>query len=266
LIRQPEGPPMTPLTRRLSLLAAAAAVAIGLALPAEAQITGKQKGEIEAIIKEYLLKNPEVLRDALNELEKRQRDAETKAQKKALDEQKEALFNDPRAIVVGNPKGDVTIVEFFDYNCGYCKRSIADLDKLITADPKLRIVLKDFPILGPDSVAASRIAVAAQAQLPPEKYWDFHRRLMLETKGRIGKDAAIAVAKSFGLDVKKLEADADSEAVEGRVRQIMDIADALGINGTPAFVIGDRVIAGAVGVTPMAQAIASARKCGKAEC
>ena len=251
---------------RTLALGALAGLAVAFATPAAAQFSDKQKDEIGAIVRDYLLKNPEVLRDALQELEKRQRDAEAVAQRKALEDQKQALFHDPEAIVVGNPNGDVTMVEFFDYNCGYCKRAFGDLDKLAASDPKLRIVLKDFPILGPDSVAASRIAVAARAQLTPEKYWEFHKRLMVETKGRVGKDAALALAKSFGLDLKKLEADADGPAVEARIRQVMDIADALGINGTPAFVIGDKVIPGAVGLGPMVKAVAEVRKCGKAEC
>jgi protein-disulfide isomerase len=258
---------MIPFARSLLLATLALLSAVFVAVgPAAADVKPADKAEIEKIIREYLLKNPEVLRDALNELERRQRDAEALAQKKALEEQKAALFDDPQAIVVGNPKGDVTIVEFFDYNCGYCKRSLADLDKMIAADPKLRIILKDFPILGPDSVAASRIAVALRKQASGDKYWEYHRRLLTETKGRVNADAAFALAASMGFDIGRLKSDAESGEAEAALRQVMDVADALGINGTPAFVIGDQVISGAVGIAPMSKAVASVRQCGKAIC
>jgi protein-disulfide isomerase len=257
-----------PAPSRLARFAAAAALiaAASFAPPAAAQdFSAKQKAEIERMIKDYLMRNPEVVRDAMLELEKRQREAEQLAQKKAVAEQKEALFNDPSAIVVGNPKGNVTLVEFFDYNCGYCKRSLDDVDALLKDDPNLRVIIKDFPILGPDSVEASRVAVAAKAQLTPARYWEFHRKLMA-ARGRVGKDKALEIAGEMGLDLARLQAEAGSDNVAQTIRRAVDLADSLGINGTPAFIIGDDVIAGAVGVNPMRRAIAAVRQCGKAVC
>ncbi|MGL4495463.1 MAG: DsbA family protein, partial [Beijerinckiaceae bacterium] len=181
-----------------------------------------QKAEVETTIREYLLKNPEVLRDALVELENRQRLAEKKQQADALQSQKAALYDDPAAIIVGNPKGDVTLVEFFDYNCGYCKRAVADLQTLVKTDPKLRVVLKDFPILGPESVEASRIAVAVKKALPAEKALDYHVRLM-ESKGRIGKDRALEVAKEMGLDPARIQKESEGAAVQERLQKTMQI-------------------------------------------
>jgi protein-disulfide isomerase len=257
---------------RLTHPIAALAFAAGLttAVVAVAQTPAQsfnpaQKQAIESIIKEYLLKNPEILREALVELETRQRDAERVAQKKALEEQQAALVSDKGSIVVGNPSGDVTLVEFFDYNCGYCKKSLADMQALLKSDPKLKVVLRDFPILGPDSIEASKIAMAVKQHLKGDKYFDYHVRLM-SSRGRAGKDRALEVAKEMGLDTAKLASEADSQPVTQGIQLTMQIAEALAINGTPAFILGDEVIAGAVGEEPMRRAIQSVRKCGKAAC
>lgn len=263
--------PMTAIPFRTRLLrkalpAMTLAAALALPVAASAQtMTPALKKEVEATIKEYLLKNPEVLRDAIIELENRQRMAEKDAQAKALQTQKAALFEDPNAIIVGNPKGDVTLVEFFDYNCGYCKKAVTDLQSLIKSDPKLKVVLKDFPILGPDSLEASKIAVAVKQSLPADKYLDFHVRLM-ESKGRVGKDRALEVAKEMGLDPAKLTTVSDSPDVQARLQNAMQIAESLSISGTPAFIIGDDIIPGAIGADPLRGAINSVRQCGKARC
>ncbi len=256
-----------PFARRFAALAFAA----GLLLPGAAvaqtapAFNPAQKQAIEAIIKDYLLKNPEILREALVELETRQRDAERMAQKKALEEQRAALVSDAGSIVVGNPNGDVTLVEFFDYNCGYCKRSLADLQNLVKSDPKLKVVLRDFPILGPDSVEAAKIAMAVKQHLKGDKYLEFHAKLM-STRGRAGKDRALDVAKEMGLDPAKMAAEAEAPPVAAGIQLTMQIAEALAINGTPAFVLGDEVIAGAVGEEPLRSSIKSMRQCGKANC
>lgn len=243
------------------------------ALPALAQTSSPpaqsfspaQRQAIEAIIKDYLLRNPEILREALVELETRQRDAEKMAQKKALEEQRAALASEPGSIVVGNPQGDVTLVEFFDYNCGYCKKSLADMQSLVKNDPKLKVVLRDFPILGPDSVEASKIAMAVKQHLKGDKYFEFHVKLM-STRGRAGKDRALEVAKEMGLDPVKIAAESEAPFVAAGIQATMQIAEALTINGTPAFIIGDEVVAGAVGEGPMRESIKAVRQCGKAQC
>ncbi|MBN9061230.1 MAG: disulfide bond formation protein DsbA [Rhizobiales bacterium 65-9] len=253
----------------IALSAAALGTAPALAQQAQSSpaqgFNATQKLAIEAIIKEYLMRNPEILRDALMELESRQRDAEKVAQKQALEEQRAALLSDQGSIVVGNPQGDVTLIEFFDYNCGYCKKSLADMQSLVKNDPKLRVVLRDFPILGPDSVEASKIATVVKQHLKGDKYFDFHVKLM-STRGRAGKERALEAAKEAGLDPVKIAAEAESPAVVAGIQRTLQIAEALSINGTPAFIIGDEVIAGAVGEGPMKDAIKSVRQCGKAQC
>ena len=253
---------------RLAHLAAGLCLAVALItpLPLQAQtFTDGQKDQIRSIIRDYLLQNPEVLQEAMVELEKKQKDAEKAAQTAAMKDFSGALVNSPRNIVVGNPQGDVTLVEFFDYNCGYCKRAAADLRDMMKSDLKLRVVLRDFPVLGPESVEASLVAIAAKNQIKPDKYWEFHQKL-LDGRGRVGKEKAIAVAKEFGADAAKLEKDMQSPEVRAALEETMRIGDALKLQGTPAFIVGDEIIFGAVGEGPLKAAIASVRKCGKAAC
>ena len=150
---------------------------LGAAAAPAQPISGAQRGEIERIIRDYLLKNPEVLQEAISELEKRQAKAEAEKHKAAVKDNAEALFNSPRHVVVGNPKGDVTFVEFFDYNCGYCKRALEDMMVLMKADPNLKVVLKEFPVLGPGSQEAARVGVAVRMQdKTGKKYLEFHQQ------------------------------------------------------------------------------------------
>jgi len=232
---------------------------------ADESFSTQQKTDLGLIIKDYLMKNPEVIRDAMAELERRDQIAAVEQQKKTLASVSDTLFKSERGIVLGNPKGDVTLVEFFDYNCGYCKRSMADLQALLKDDPKLRIVLRDFPVLGPESVEASMVAVAVANQLKGGDYLAYHSKLM-ESKGRIGKERAVQVAKELGVDMAKLDQDISSKQTRLALEETMRIADDLKIQGTPAFVIGDEVVFGAVGRDPLAKAIESVRTCGKAVC
>ena len=231
----------------------------------EALLSDARKAEIGEIVKSYLLSHPEVIQDALNELEKRQRDAEANAQKTALASIGPDLIKAENGIVLGNPSGDVTLVEFFDYNCGYCKKSLSDIMTLMKDDPKLRVILRDFPVLGPDSIEASKVALAVRAQLSGSKYMEFHQKI-LESRGRVGKDRALQVAQELGADMAKLQKDLDSTEVRRLIEGTMRAADALRIGGTPAFVVGDGVIVGAVGHDPLADAVKSMRTCGKAIC
>jgi protein-disulfide isomerase len=250
----------------LSTAALAALLAIAPVVAAEkSPFDDKQKAEIGAIVKDYLLKNPEVIQEALTELDRRQKEAEKTALKSAIGQMSDKLLNSPRNIVVGNPQGDVTMVEFFDYNCAYCKKSLVDIRELIKADPKLRVVIRDFPVLGPDSVEASMVAVAVKNQLSGDKYFEFHQKL-LESKGRVGKERAIAVAKDVGADPAKLAKDLENPEIRATLEETMRVADALKLQGTPAFVVGDDVIFGAVGLEPLQNSVASVRQCGKATC
>jgi protein-disulfide isomerase len=254
----------------LSSLGALALVgAIAAAPAAQAQsasvFNDQQKQAIGEIVKDYLLKNPEILTEVMTELEKRQTEAQRVAQAAALKETRETLLNAPHSFVAGNPKGDVTLVEFFDYNCGYCKRALSDVRTLVKADPKLRVVLKDFPVLGPDSVEASRVALAVKNQLQGDKLFDYHVKV-LETRGRVNGERAMAVAKEMGVDMARLQKDMDNPAIRDALQENVSLGDKLGLSGTPAFIVGDEVIAGAVGLDPLKQVVAGVRECGKATC
>jgi protein-disulfide isomerase len=222
------------------------------------------KAEVRTIIREYLIENPEVIREAIEALETRQKEAEAKSRAVALEEKKTAIYDSKHQVELGNRQGDVTLVEFFDYNCGYCKRALEDMNVLLGRDPKLRVVLKEFPVLGQGSADAAAIAVAVNMQAP-QSYLEFHRRL-LGVRGAIGKDQALAVAKQLGLDIARLEKDAASPEAKANLGEVYEIARALGLNGTPSYIIGDEIVPGAIGAEELAQRIASVRQCGKTTC
>ena len=240
-------------------------LAVGPAMAQSAAFSEQQRQAIGEIVKDYLLKNPEVLTEVIAELEKRQAEAQRVAQAGALKETRQTLLNAPHSFVVGNPSGDVTLVEFFDYNCGYCKQALADMRMLLKADPNLRVVLKDFPVLGPDSVEASRVALAAGKQLQGERLFDYHVKLM-DNRGRVNGERALSVAKDLGLDMARLQKDMQGQDVQAALQENMGLADKLSLSGTPAFIIGDQVIPGAVGLAPLKQVVANVRQCGKASC
>jgi protein-disulfide isomerase len=249
----------------LRLAAAAALLALGgLAVQAQG-FSDAQRGDIERIIREYLIKNPEVLQEAISELEKRQASADAEKHKVAVKDNAETLFNSARHVVVGNPQGDVTFVEFFDYNCGYCKRALEDMTALMKSDPKLKVVLKEFPVLGPASVEAARVAVAVRMQdKTGKKYLEFHQKL-LTGRGQVDRARAIAVAKEVGLDTARIERDMASEEARVSIEESFKLAEKLGLNGTPSYVIGNDVVVGAVGLATLREKVNAAR-CGKATC
>jgi protein-disulfide isomerase len=251
--------------RTLRLIALAAAGFIALPALAQTPAPTLPRAEIEGIVRDYLLKNPEVLQEAMAELERRQQESQKQAQAAALKDSREALLNSRHGVSIGNPAGDVTMVEFFDYNCGFCKRALGDLRTLIKADPKLRIVLKDFPVLGPDSVEASRVALAAKQQLKGDKLFEYHAKV-LESRGRVNGERAMAVAKEMGLDMARLQRDMGGEEVAAAIAENASLGDKLGLSGTPAYVIGDEIVPGAVGAEPLRKTIAGVRQCGKAAC
>ena len=255
------------MTSLLRLFAASTVLLlVVLLLPAAAQsISPDQRKEIEGIVKDYLVKNPEVLQEAYMELEKRQAAADAAKHQSAVKNHAEALFNSKRQVVLGNPKGDVTMVEFFDYNCGYCKRALSDMLELMKADPKLRVVLKEFPVLGEASVEAARVSVAARMQdSTGKKYLDFHQKL-LGNRGSISRAQALSAAKDAGFDMSRLERDAASDEPKATLEESFKLADALGLSGTPSYVIGSEVVIGAVGLANLQQKVNAAR-CGKATC
>ncbi|MGE3145562.1 MAG: DsbA family protein [Pseudorhodoplanes sp.] len=251
----------------LRILAAAAVLLVAAAVSgAQAQgLSADQRREVETIIKNYLLKNPELLEEAMRELEKRQTAAEAEKAKAAVKENAELLFNSPRQVTLGNPQGDVTFVEFFDYNCGFCKRALTDMLDLMKTDPNLKVVLKEFPVLGQGSVEAAQVGAAVRMQdKTGKKYLDFHQKL-LNGRGQADKARAMAAAKEAGLDMARLEKDYAGAEVKATLEESMKLADPLGLNGTPSYVIGNEVVVGAVGLPALKEKINTAR-CGKAIC
>lgn len=238
--------------------------AAGLAPAAAQSFQPAQKTEIEKIVKDYLLSNPEVLRDALTELDRRQKAEEAAARSKILSDVNGPLYTSKQQAVLGNPNGKTVLVEFFDYNCGYCKRAVDDLTKLMKENPDLKVILKEFPVLGPNSIEAAKIAAATRDQIGA-KYWDFHQKLM-GTRGQIGKAQALAVAKEVGADVAKVEKDAEGAEVSNGLNETMMIADALNLSGTPVYVLADDVIIGAVGYDKLKGKLDNVKKCGKTAC
>jgi protein-disulfide isomerase len=224
-----------------------------------------QRAEIESIIKNYLVAHPEVLEEAMAELNKRQAADEAAKHEASVTQNSQAIFNSPRGVVLGNKDGDVTFVEFFDYNCGYCKRAMADMLDLMKSDPKLKVVLKEFPVLSQGSVEAAQVAVAVRMQDPSgKKYLDFHQRL-LGGRGPADKARALAAAKEAGLDVGRIEKDLTSPEVRATIEENFKLAEAMGMNGTPSYVIGKQIVVGAVGYDSLKEKIGVAR-CGKASC
>jgi protein-disulfide isomerase len=246
-------------------LAAVTLLAVGASFGQAQNISDTQRREFERIIREYLINNPEVLQEAIAELEKRQAVAEARKHQAAVKENAQALFNSERHVVVGNTKGDVNFVEFFDYNCGYCKRAMADMFELMKDDPKLRIVLKEFPVLGPGSIDAAKVGVAVRMQdKSGKKYLEFHQKL-LSGRGQVDKARAIAAAKEAGLDVARIERDLGSAEVRLSLEESFKLAEKLGLNGTPSYVIGENVVVGAVGLEALREKVNVAR-CGKTIC
>jgi protein-disulfide isomerase len=198
-------------------------------------------------------------------LNKRQAAAEEEKHQASISQNSEAIFNSPRNVTLGNKNGDVTFVEFFDYNCGYCKRAMTDMLDLMKADPKLKVVLKEFPVLSEGSVDAAKVAVAVRMQDPGgAKYLDFHQRL-LGGRGQADKARALAAAKEAGLDVARLEKDMASPEARATIDENFKLAESMGMNGTPSYVIGKQVVVGAIGVEGLREKIGIAR-CGKATC
>ncbi len=247
----------------LRAAAAVAVMAVTLlgALPsAHAQssaLNSEQRSEINKLIHQYILDNPQVI---LQSVQRMQAESEQKSRQKAkvnVTTYHEELVNDPDAPVAGNPKGNVTVVEFFDYRCGYCKRVFPAIQALLESDSNIRYVFKEFPILGPDSVFASRAALALW-RMDKSKYHDFHAAMMLN-KGALSESKVLTLASKLGIDAKALRSAAEAPEIDKILARNFKLAEALNINGTPAFVIGDELIPGAADLDTLRQKIRQAR-------
>jgi len=241
------------------VVAACAALMLFAAAPVRAEpATGAKQSEFERMLKEYLAAHPEAIQEALDTLVARKAAAKTERQKATIKVNGGELFSSPRQVTLGNHTGDVTLVEFFDYNCGYCKRALSDLLELMKNDPKLKVVLKEYPILGPDSVETARVAVAVRMQDAGARYLTFHRKL-LENRGHNDKARALAAAEEAGFDMVQLERDMASEEVTKSLDESTLLGKALAINGTPGYVVGERVVIGALGEQVLKESIAASR-------
>lgn len=233
-----------------------AMLALSLVGPAAAaDFTSEQRKAIEDIIHDYLTKNPDLMLDVLQAAQDKLKGDSREKAAVALVEHKRDLLEDPETPVGGNPKGDVSLIEFFDYRCPYCKQVVPALEALLAKDKQLRFVYKEFPVLGADSVHAARAALASRKQ---GKYEPMHRALMA-VKGQIDEAAVMKVASSVGLDVDRLKADMAAPEIDRVLKANIKLAEALEIHGTPGFVIGDEIVPGAVSLDTLKQLIDAAR-------
>ncbi len=218
---------------------------------------------LNPMIEEYLLANPRILQRVSEALDTEIRQAEAERARAAIAEMHTAIFDDPDHVVLGNPNGDVTLVEMFDYNCGYCRQAMPDLAALIAEDPNLKVILKEFPILSEGSMEAARVGVAfAQAG---GDYWQFHQKLFT-SRGQVNGETALAAAQDLGMSRVSLELEMNTPEVEGILDKSYEIARSLGVSGTPTYILGDEIIPGAIGLDALRQRIANMRACGETAC
>jgi len=221
-------------------------------------------GDFGSAVENHLMSNPQILQRMANALQAQSELQQNQRAKTALAALKAPLYDDPDHVVLGNPEGDVTIVEFFDYNCGFCRKALADVIQLLDEDKNVRVILKEFPILSQGSVDAARIAVQV-ARDSNIDYMEFHTRVF-SSRGQINKDTALQAAASLGMNPIELELQMNSKSVSDAIARTHQIAEALDITSTPNFILGDEILRGAVGVDEMRAKIKNMRDCGKATC
>lgn len=228
---------------------------------ASSTFSDAQRAEIESIIKTYLLNHPEVMVEVSKELEKRQASMQAENTKKVITERKASIFQAASDFVGGNAKGEISVVEFFDYNCGWCKKAIDEVQKLTKADPNVRIVMKEFPIFGENSTLAAK---AAMASIKQGKYWDYHVAMMREKQ--VTKDNIFKIAEKVGLNVDKLKTDMNDPAIDAALKETSGLAQELGIEGTPGFLIDSRLNVGFIPAEGIREILADVRKTGCQVC
>lgn len=216
-----------------------------------------QRDEIGAIVREYLLKNPEVLVEVSAELEKRRKSEEAEKQIAVLQGEKKAIFRSPHDFVLGNPDGDITVVEYFDYNCGWCKRALDEVVKLTNDDKNVRVVMKEFPIFGEHSTFAAKAALASIKQ---GKYWEFHTALMKQKQ--VTTENTLDIAKTVGIDVDALKQEMQKPEYDRAIEENTRVAQALGMQGTPGFIVDTRISFGYVPADGLKTMLSEIRKEG----
>jgi len=218
------------------------------------KVSDKQKKSIELIVREYLLTNPSIIREAMQALDAQERRQKQEKMAEAMKSFQKEIFHDPDSPVLGNPNGDVSVAVFFDYNCGYCKSTLPALAEVIAKDPSLRIVYKEFPVLGAQSQIAAQAAMASAKQ---GKYAAFHDELM---KSATADEEAIKnISERLGMDYEKLQKDMLDPALNTALARNLKLADSLGVNGTPSYIVGNQIIPGAIDAESLTQLIASQR-------
>lgn len=237
--------------------------ALVAATPQKVDTAAIDPAVLNPMIEQFLLNDPKVLQRVSTALEETLRAEEAVRSETALSEFHDQIFNAPGQVVLGNPDGDVTLVEFFDYNCGYCRAALPDMAALLAEDPNLKVVLKEFPILSNESIDAARIAVLVGES--DANYWDFHSALFT-SRGKVDKATALAAAQDLGLSPVELELQMGEPRVAQTIQASYEIAQALGITGTPTYIIGNEIIPGAIGADELRARIADMRACGKTRC
>jgi protein-disulfide isomerase len=230
---------------------------------AEETVAEIDPAQLNPLIENYLLGDPKILQRMSEALDVAQRAEQEESTRVAMAGFRDAIFNSPDDVVLGNPEGDVTIVEFFDYNCGYCRSALPDMATLLAEDPNLKVILKEFPILSNESIDAARVAVlVGQSDVD---YWQFHEALF-SSRGKVDKAVALNAAADLGLSPVDLELRMGEEQVAQSIQGSYQIAEALGITGTPTYIIGEEVIPGAIGADELRARIADMRECGRTQC
>ncbi|MGF1623993.1 MAG: DsbA family protein [Alphaproteobacteria bacterium] len=251
------------ITRKAAVMVVGGAIAAtvllagpGLRGTPVAQAQEMSQEEFETRVRDYLMAHPEVILEAVQGLQARQEQDAAQAAQAAIGDRADDLLHDPDSPVAGNPDGDVTLVEFFDYNCPYCRQVAPVMAEAMAADPELRVVYKEFPILGEGSDFAARAALAADRQ---GRYLAFHEAMMAH-QGTVDRNVTLVLAEDVGLDLERLEADMADPAIRAAINRTYELAGALQINGTPGFVVGDTIIPGAVDLATLQAAIGQARE------
>lgn len=238
-----------------SFIAAGVLAASTTARADDPQISESERAKIESVVHDYIMAHPEVVLDSLKAMQARQQAAEDDRVRDTIAQESDALRHAKGDFVAGNPKGDVTLVEFFDYNCTYCRQAASSIQSLLADDPKLRIIFKEWPIRGDDSMAATRVSLAAQGQ---PQFLAFHFALM-KHPGKVDEAVALQAAHDAGLDMTALKKAMQSPDIDARLAQTGTLAQKIGLQGTPAFVVGDEIIPGAVSEAEFRKLIAETR-------
>ncbi|WP_375263161.1 DsbA family protein [Palleronia sp.] len=240
----------------------AAALCLALTGPALAteigDMTNAERAAFRDEVRSYLLDNPDVLMEAISVLESREQQAQAQSDAELIAENSEALFEDGQSWVGGDPEGDVTVVEFLDYRCGYCRRAFPEVSELIESDGNIRFIVKEFPILGEQSILASRFAIATQRIAGDDAYEAVHDDLMT-LRGEVNQASLQGIAADHGLDWDAISAEMNVAAVDARIEESLALGQSMGISGTPSFVFGDQMVRGYVPLDVMRKTVADER-------